>query len=209
MALVRASKKDAVAEAKTAEASPLSLEDLMQDLCWDEPAPRRRAARALASREDGIPILCEHLQHEPAMSVRSIIITSLIQSHLPAAVENLIRLLRSENTALRNEAIEALQEMPEVGPYMESLLTDPDSDVRIFAVNILAVLPHPKAPEWLRKVILDEPHVNVCAAAVDCLAEIGDADSIAALKQLRLRFGNHPFMSFAIDATIARIGGSQ
>lgn len=209
MALVRASKGNAGAQTQVEEAPRRSLAELSQDLCWDEIARRRQAARELSGRDDGIPILCEHLQHEPAMSVRSIIVTSLIQSHSPVAVEGLIRFLRSENTAVRNEAIEALQEMPEVGPYMESLLNDPDSDVRIFAVNILAVLPHPKAPEWLRKVILEEPHVNVCAAAVDCLAEIGDADSIAALKQLRLRFGNHPFMSFAIDATIARIGGSQ
>jgi len=186
------------------------MTDLAVQLRSDEPAQRRQAARDLALTSEGIPILCEHLEHEPAVSVRSVIMTSLIQSRSRAAVEGLARYLRSENTALRNEAIEALQEMPEqIAPYMERLLSDPESDVRIFAVNILSVLPDARAPEWLRKVILEDAHVNVCAAAVDCLAEIGTPDSIAALKQLRLRFGDHPFMIFAIDAAIRRIGGSQ
>ena len=210
MALVRATKRSASAQAPSEQLSCSSLADLAVQLRSDEPAQRRQAARDLALTSEGIPILCEHLEHEPAVSVRSVIMTSLIQSRSRAAVEGLARYLRSENTALRNEAIEALQDMPEqIAPYMERLLSDPESDVRIFAVNILSVLPDARAPEWLRKVILEDAHVNVCAAAVDCLAEIGTPDSIAALKQLRLRFGDHPFMIFAIDAAIRRIGGSQ
>ena len=187
-----------------------TLAELAGQLQSNEPALRRQAARDLALMSEGIPILCEHLEHEPAVSVRSVIMTSLIQSRSCAVVEGLIRYLPSENTALRNEAIEALQDMPEeIAPYMERLLSDPESDVRIFAVNILSVLPDAHAPEWLHKVILEDPHVNVCAAAVDCLVEVGTPDSIAALKQLRLQFGDHPFMIFAIDAAIRRIGGSQ
>jgi hypothetical protein len=210
MALVRATKRSASVQAPSEQLSRPSLADLAGQLRSSEPAQRRKAARDLALTSEGIPVLCEHLEHEPAVSVRSVIMTSLIQSRSPAVVEGLVRYLRSENTALRNEAIEAFQDMPEeIAPYMERLLSDPESDVRIFAVNILSVLPEARAPEWLRKVILEDPHVNVCAAAVDCLAEIGTPDSIAALKELRLRFGDHPFMIFAIDAAIRRIGGSQ
>ncbi len=97
----------------------------------------------------------------------------------------------------------------EIAPYMEALLEDPESDVRIFAVNILSVLPNARAPEWLNKVILEDAHVNVCAAAVDCLAEVGTPASIPALKALRLRFGDQPFMTFAIDAVLKRIGEAQ
>jgi len=210
MALVKATNKSANAQARAVQQSRPSLSDLAVLLRSNEPALRRQAARDLALMSEGVPVLCEHLEHEPAVSVRSVIMTSLIQSRSRAVVEGLIRYLRSENTALRNEAIEALQDMPaEIAPYMERLLSDPESDVRIFAVNILSVLPAARAPEWLHKVILEDPHVNVCAAAVDCLAEVGTPDSIAALKQLRLRFGDHPFMIFAIDAAIKRIGGSQ
>ncbi len=210
MALVKATNRPANTQARPEQLSCPTLADLAVQLRSAEPTLRRQAARDLSLISEGIPILCEHLEHEPAVSVRSVIMTSLIQSRSRAVVEGLIRYLRSENTALRNEAIEALQDMPEeIAPYMDRLLSDPESDVRIFAVNILSVLPDARAPEWLQKVILEDPHVNVCAAAVDCLAEVGTPNSIAALKQLRLRFGDHPFMIFAVDATIRRIGGSQ
>ncbi len=204
MALVKASKAAPIEAEHGGSATELAAQ-----LRASEPALRRRAARDLAHSAEGLTTLCRHLEREPAVSVRAVIMTSLIQSRSRAAVEGLIRYLRSENTALRNEAIEALQDMPEeIAPYMEALLSDPESDVRIFAVNILSVLPNSRAPEWLHKVILEDPHVNVCAAAVDCLAEVGTPASIAPLKELRLRFGDHPFMTYAINATIRRIGGA-
>ncbi len=126
MALVRASKRSASTQAPSEQLSPPSLSDLAMRLRSGEPAQRRQAARDLALTSEGIPILCEHLEHEPAVSVRSVIMTSLIQSRSRAVVEGLARYLRSENTALRNEAIEALQDMPEqIAPYMEQALKRP------------------------------------------------------------------------------------
>jgi HEAT repeat protein len=210
MALVKATKRVADAPVQAVCSPGASATEVAAQLCSGEPALRRQAARELAHMAEGIPKLCDHLEREPAVSVRSVILTALIQSRSGAAVEGLIRYLRSENTALRNEVVEALQEMPgEIAPYMEALLSDPESDVRIFAVNILSVLPNARAPEWLNKVILEDRHVNVCAAAVDCLAEVGTPASIPALKELRLRFGDQPFMTFAIDATLKRIGDAQ
>jgi HEAT repeat protein len=210
MALVKATKRNTAPSIEAARSPGASATELAAQLCSGESALRRQAARELAHLAEGIPMLCDHLEREPAVSVRSVIVTSLIQSRSRAAVEGLICYLRSENTALRNEAVEALQEMPdEIEPYMEALLSDPESDVRIFAVNILSALPHPRAPEWLNTVILEDDHVNVCAAAVDCLAEVGTPASIPALKELRLRFGDQPFMTFAIDAALKRIGNAQ
>ena len=210
MALVKATKRVADPQSEAGPPSTASAIEFAEELRSGEPARRRRAVRELVRFPEGIPILCDHLERESAVSVRSVIMTALIQSRSGAAVEGLIRYLRSENTALRNEAIEALQEMPdEIAPYMEALLSDPESDVRIFAVNILSVLPNSRAPEWLQKVILEDEHVNVCAAAVDCLAEVGTPASIPALKELRLRFGDQPFMTFAIEAALKRIGEAQ
>jgi HEAT repeat protein len=210
MALVKATKRVADPQLEAERPSSASATEFAEQLGSGEPARRRQTVRDLARFPEGIPILCDHLEREPAVSVRSVIMTALIQSRSGAAVEGLIRYLRSENTALRNEAIEALQEMPEdIAPYMEALLSDPESDVRIFAVNILAVLPNSRAPEWLQRVILEDGHVNVCAAAVDCLAEVGTPAAIPALKELRLRFGDQPFMTFAIGAALKRIGEAQ
>jgi len=145
---------------------------------------------------------------EPALSVRGSILTALISHQTPAAVEGLLPYLRSENAWLRNAAIEALQAMPDVlEPHVDSLLTDPDSDVRIFAVNVLAALPHYRVPAWLEQVVRHDAHVNVCAAAIEALADSGDARVIPALVAVVDRFPEEPFIGFATATAIRRIRG--
>jgi HEAT repeat protein len=136
------------------------------------------------------------------------ILTSLIRLQTPAIAGRLTRHLRSDDTALRNGAIEALQEMADsIAPHLRGLLNDPDSDVRIFAVNILGALRLADAPNLLAEVIRGETHINVCAAAIDALAEIGDFGVIPDLEALRTRFAADAFMAFAIDTAIRRIQG--
>jgi HEAT repeat protein len=95
----------------------------------------------------------------------------------------------------------------EVAPHVESMLADPDSDVRIFAVNVLAGLRHPMVPEWLHRVVARDRHVNVCAAALDALAEVGEPDAVPALEALAARFSDVTFIKFAVDAAVRRIRG--
>ena len=52
-----------------------------------------------------------------------------------------------------------------------------------------------------------DPHVNVCAAAVDGLTEVGGPDALPDLEDLRDRFAGNAFMEFAIDAASRRIRG--
>ncbi len=178
------------------------------DLDSPNPTTRRRAARTLAEMPGAVPVLCAHLADEPSLSVRSIILTGLIVSKSPAVVAGLLPLLDSEDANLRNGAIEALQQMPDaVAPHVEAMLADPDSDLRIFAINVLAALPHPNVPAWLRQVVASDPHVNVCAAALDALAEVGEPDAIPDLEDLAERFSDVVFIRFAVDATIRRIRG--
>ena len=157
---------------------------------------------------DAVPALCAHLATEQALSVRSIILTGLIVHKSAAVVLGLLPLLGSEDANLRNGAIEALQQMPdEVAPHVEAMLVDPDSDVRIFAVDVLAALPHPMVPEWLRRVVTLDPHVNVCAAALDALSEAGQPEVIPTLEKLADRFAELAFIQFAVDAAVRRIRG--
>jgi hypothetical protein len=51
------------------------------------------------------------------------------------------------------------------------------------------------------------PHVNVCAEALDALAEVGEPDAIPALETLADRFPDVAFIKFAVDAAIRRIRG--
>jgi len=114
--------------------------------------------------------------------------------------------LRSEEADLRNEAIEAMKQLPEaVAPIMLGLLMDEDSDVRIFAVNILESLRHPQVEAWLLQVIDIDDHVNVCGTAVDLLGEVGGSASLASLQRLKARFAEEPYIQYAADLAIKRI----
>jgi len=190
-----------------ADAVPRGLTTLLTDLAAPEPGVRRKAARELESYPESAMVLCDRLQVETSPSVRSMLFITLIQTQSSAVAVRLAEFLRSDDAPLRNAAIEALQEMPDaVTPRLQALLVDEDSDVRISAVNILAALRHAQASEWLVGVIRVDPHVNVCAAAVDGLAEIGGPEAVRDLRELRVRFAGDAYMEFAIDTAISRIG---
>ena len=203
MALVKASGNTTSAEP---EPQTRDLPGLLADLAAEQPSVRRAAVRALAHYPETVMDLCDRLDVEASPSVRAVLFTTLIQLQSPAVAARLADFLRSDDVPLRNAAIEALQEMPDaVAPLFEHLLADDDSDVRIFTVNILATLRHARASEWLMGVIRDDPHVNVCAAAVDGLTEVGGPEALPDLEDLRGRFAGNAFMEFAIDAAVRRI----
>jgi HEAT repeat protein len=205
MALVKVSPATVL---PPSEPNAPTLVALLADLAADAPATRRAAVRALATHPEAVMDLCDRLDTEPSPSVRAVLFTTLIQLQSPIVAARLADLLRSADASLRNAAIEALQEMPDaVAPHLEHLLTDDDSDVRIFTVNILAALRHAQASEWLADVVRSDPHVNVCAAAIDGLTEVGGPEALPALEAARLRFAGDAFMEFAINAAMRRIGG--
>jgi HEAT repeat protein len=179
---------------------------LAHQLCDSDPSTRRWAARDLADCPDASVVLVRQLRREMDASVREIILTTLTRQGDEGAVAGLIECLRSEDASLRNEAIEAMKLLPaEVAPIMGGLLSDPDPDVRIFAVNVLESLRHGKVEEWLKEVIESDPHVNVCATAVDLLGEVGTPYSREALENLKARFPDQPYIRFAADIALKRI----
>jgi len=208
MRLVRADRPaDPPVESAAAHGDLGEPHTLLAELYAAEPARRRTAARHLATYPHAASALCARLAVEPAASVRSVIFTVLIGLCSEDAVRGLLPCLRSEDAALRNAAIEALRHMPDVlEPHIRSLLEDNDSDVRIFAVNVLGALAHAQAPRWLEAVVRCDPHVNVCAAAVEGLAELGEQASRSVLGELPGRFPEEPFIAFAVKAALARIG---
>jgi HEAT repeat protein len=66
-------------------------------------------------------------------------------------------------------------------------------------------MPARDAVRVLCRLLEHEQHPNVCAAAVDVLAEVGTRDAIPSLKACAERFSATPFLPFAIATTIARI----
>jgi len=179
---------------------------LLEQLKDNNPDVRRWAVLDLTQYPESAEHLSECLEHETQNTVREALFTSLIKIGGPTVVKNLIPFLRSDDVVLRNGAIEALQHLPnEVAPYIETMLHDADSDFRIFAVNILADLRHPQTPIWLQEVIAQDCHINVCATAVDLLAEVGGIEVIPALEKLPVRFAQDQFIRFATEVAIRRI----
>ncbi|WP_028535502.1 HEAT repeat domain-containing protein [Paludibacterium yongneupense] len=187
--------------------APRDFTDLVAELSYPNPAARRWAARDLAAYPEASLALMACLKEESHPSVREALLTSLTLIGDEVAVAGLVDCLRSEQVGLRNEAVEVMKELPEkVAPIMENLLADENPDVRIFAVNILESLRHPLVERWLIDVIEREPHVNVCGTAVDLLCEVGTPAAREALTRLEARFPDEPYIQFAAELALKRLG---
>lgn len=179
---------------------------LLAQLNDPRPEARRWAARDLLDCPGSSGAIVAGLLQETDHSVREVMLTTLVRVGDATAVAGLVQCLRSQDAALRNESIEALKQLPQaVAPIMRQLLSDDNSDMRIFAVNVLESLRHPEVENWLITVITHDPHVNVCATAVDLLGEVGSSAALEPLRQLKTRFAAEPYIQFAADLAIKRI----
>jgi HEAT repeat protein len=171
---------------------------------------RWSAARALGGRKEAVPALADALGAESVPRVRAAIMTALMRVGDEASVLALLPYLRSQDAGQRSTAIEALQALPEaILPFMPALLSDSDTDVRILATELARNMPAEEASRVLCRVLENEAHPNVCAAAVDVLAEVGTRDAVPALRACAERFSNTPFLPFAVSTTIARISNTE
>lgn len=206
MALIKSS-----AHADTPLACTLLSQDtatLVQMLTDDDWTMRRQAAFALAQHPETTAILADRWQHEPEPQVRHAIVTSLVQIATAEVADIFLQALACDDPQWRNQAIIALQQLPQwVEPQLDRLLCDHDIDVRIMTVTLLASLPITAVEHRLIRVIEQDQHVNVCAAAIDILGEVGSEQAIAALQAVSQRFEHEPFIAFAAELALKRIRG--
>lgn len=185
---------------------PANRDALYLQLSSPSAESRCEAALILASDPGAVQELLAQLADEEDYAVRQAIVSSLSRIGGQEVVDGILGYLRSDDAGLRNDVIELLKEQPEaIGPHMHDLLEDPDPDVRIFAVNILESLKHPNVVDWLIEVIEHDHHVNVCATAVDLLAEVGDNRARVPLARLEERFADEPFITFAVASALDKI----
>jgi HEAT repeat protein len=171
---------------------------------------RWRAARALGGRADAVPALAAALRAESIPRIREALMTALMRVGDEASVMALLPDLRAQDAGLRAAAIETLQALPEaIAPFMAVLLADRDSDVRILATELARNMPAAEATRVLCGLLEHEPHPNVCAAAIEVLAEVGTHDAIAALQSCAERFAGTAFLPFAVAVAIARISNAK
>ncbi|MCD7108041.1 HEAT repeat domain-containing protein [Rhizobium sp. DKSPLA3] len=186
--------------------------ELVDALASRDHATRLSAIRSLGTQggAPAIDVLCRHLIADDDRATRDVIAVELARLGGEAVVEGLMPLLRSDDAALRNIAIDILKELPtDVAPRMEALLDDPDPDVRIFLVNVLEALRHPAVEDWLVAVITMDANVNVVGTALDLLNEVGSAACVPALRAAIARFPDEPFVTFSAENALRRIGSAS
>jgi HEAT repeat protein len=171
---------------------------------------RWSAARALGGHAQAVPALAAALGAEENPRVREAIMTALMRIGDEASVRALLPYLRSQDAGQRAAAIETLQNLPEaILPFMASLLNDSDTDVRILATELARNMPAAEANHVLCTLLEHEQHPNVCAAAIDVLAEVGTRDAVPTLQACAERFAGTPFLPFAVSTAIARISDAE
>lgn len=173
-------------------------------------AERRDAARQLALLPGSSPMLVEQLEEEHEPLVREALMLALARQGDDCAVRALLDCLRSEDAALRSDAIELLKTAGNQHPELiREALSDLDADVRILALGILESLRHPDVEQWLIEVIEHDTHANVCACAIDLLYEVGTPRAIPALEECRERFAHEDYLIFAVELALGRLQGAD
>jgi len=204
MALVKG--KSRALTCQEADKPERNCEQLAAVLESADAAGRRLAARQIGNCPGAAAVLVARLKIEQDLTVREAILSTLVRLGDPSVASGLAACLRSEDAALRNEVIETMKRLgAEIAPVLRILLSDPDPDVRIFAVNILDSERYPEAETWLIEVIGHDPHVNVCATAVDLLCEVGTEAARESLVGLKARFASEAYIQFAADLALKRI----
>jgi HEAT repeat protein len=168
---------------------------------------RWTAARALAGFPRAAGLLGEAAASEPDERVREAMFTSLARIGTDQSIAALLPHVRSDDSSRRTGAMDALKAMPGMlAGVLAGLLNDPDSDVRGLACDLCRELPSAEATVLLDRVLDSDPDVNVCAGAVDVIADIGSPEALTHLQRCAARFPGQPFLQFAIRIACDRIG---
>jgi HEAT repeat protein len=209
-------RKDAIATGQSG-AAPIDTRraiDLLRSGTADE---RRSAARAIsdlvhagasgdARISDGTKALGEAIKTEMDLRVREAIFTSLVRVGGGESVDVVVSCLRTDDAQLRTGALDAMRAMMgAVRPVLPDLLADLDTDIRILTCDLVRELPAADATRLLCEVLARETNANVCAAAVDVLADIGEAGALPFLQACSGRFADVTFLTFAISFAMERI----
>ncbi len=118
---------------------------------------------------------------DPSPYLREIAAAGLVELATEKTVARLAEMLRLEDPAARNEAMAVLVHLGDrARPSMERLLADGDSDVRIFAANVLGDIRQPAGFEALAAALADA-NENVRYAAAEALGKIGDPRAVGPL----------------------------
>jgi len=157
--------------------------------------------------ETAINALVDLLMHEHNRLVQEAAVAALIRINTPQVAEAMVQLLESTDAWVRNAAVEILQGLGETAfDVVRDLLQSSDPDLRLFAVSVLGEAKYRKAISLLQEVVNNDSNVNVVAAAVEYLGEMGGRiTDVRCLENVGRRFKD-PFLHYAVAEALKKIG---
>lgn len=171
-----------------------------------DPDDRWAAARAATATADHAARLATAVLLERDPRVREAMFTSLARIGTPASARSLMGMLHSNDAALRTGALDAMRVLVRtMKDLLPELLKDPDVDVRVLSCDLTRSLRSDDAAAMLCQVLAREQDVNVCAAAIDVLSEVGGSACVPAVEDCASRFNASPFLKFAASTAIDRM----
>ncbi len=165
--------------------------DYISDLNSENEKKRAFAAEDIAydGLSEGIVPLVERLQIETSRFVKEAIVNSLKKMKGMDLVDNVIPLLRYDDAFIRNASIDILS--AQGGNAIEpirKLLSDPDKDVRKFAVDVVMQLKNGYSANMIAEA-LDDVDMNIVITAVEYL---GRMESYAYAHRINALLQNTP-----------------
>ncbi len=184
-----------------------TLQELLEELAGSDAEARRYAAEDLGDLGD--PAAVEALVgalRDPAVAVREAAAEALIAIGGEAVCRAVLPLLDDDDSAVRNLALEVFEKLRvEAIPASIELYGSASHDLRKIAVDTLGKIEETRETEGYGLLLraLDDPHINVAAAAAEALGRLGGSAAITALGGA---VGRHPWLDATIFLSLARIG---
>jgi HEAT repeat protein len=180
--------------------------DVLQGLASADAEERWKAARAAPEAAGGAAALTAAIRSETDARVREAMFTSLARINSAESVEAILALLRSDDANFRAGALDTLRAMGDaMREHLPRLLADADSDVRVLSCEIARGMPGAETTRLLCDLLERENEINVCGAAIEVLAEVGEPAALPVLARCEIRFRSTPFLAFAIKIATDRI----
>jgi len=154
---------------------------------------------------EGVPSLTSRLFEESSVAVRDAIFQALVRMDGAAPVEGAIGLLFSEDTQIRNQAVDVLRHKGQQAiPSLSRAMREGGRDVRKLVLDVLSGTSLPGSGEIYSLALSDEDP-NVVITAVESLGGIRALEYRDRIEAL-LESGGHPMLIAACMEALAGLG---
>ena len=188
----------------------IELRECVDKLTSADEADRMYAAEDIgyANQAAGVEPLLARLLEEPSRAVREAIFGALRQIEHDKVIEGALKLLDSDDSFLRNQAVEILRARgARAIPYLDRAFREEHSDRRKFVIDVLGRLGDSGTSEIYARALKDTD-LNVVITAVESLGNTRQTKFRATVEEL-ISAGSHPMLICASLEALAQIGDAS